>query len=305
MRVIKPATLALTSSTVSAPGYSAWSSGTNYSVGNIVIHNPTSDIVVRQYEAIAANLASEPVPGGTLDWLDIGPTTRTAMFDGLTGTVTTATTTMTVVVDPAVGFDTIALIRLSNVTTVTITVTRNGVADAAIAFLAANEPAPYFDDAQTVRNVIASVATAAATNVTVTVVLSGTSGATIGCALLLVGTRFFLGATSGTPGVGIEDYSTKETDSFGNTTLYQRAYADRASVQLLLPTAKVDAVRRKLALYRATPVLFDLNNHAADETGLNDTAFESLLIFGFYESFDVTLGFPTQSFCNLQVQALI
>lgn len=149
---------------------------------------------------------------------------------------------------------------------------------------------------------LGTIATQNANNVAITGgAVSGVTftGSTVGLGLLLVGRGRDLGDTLADPTVGIEDYSTKERDAFGVAYLLEREYADRASVQIALPPAQVDAVRRTLAAYRATPALYDFNNADASER------WDSLVIFGTYENFEVSLAYPGIAYCSLTVQSLI
>ncbi|MCO5761946.1 MAG: hypothetical protein NHG36_10590 [Chromatiaceae bacterium] len=314
MRVTAPLALTLVSTSVAANQYggvtlSAWNIATAYSVGNRVYYyaGATVPLVYHAFEALTAHIGQTPAIGGTSDWLDLGPVNDRAMFDSRTGTLTTASEEIDVTVAPGAFFDHIALVRLEGCFTVQITVSR-GSGETYQEFY--DQTFDVTDDATSWRDYFFSDDTAVRTALTITpqifysdtrvrVILTGATGSTVGLGLLLVGRGRDLGDTIDSPSLGIEDYSTKETDAFGNTYLLEREYADRASVQLILPPGQVDAVRRILASYRATPALYDFNNTDADER------WDSLIIFGYYEDFEVTLSYPGKSFCSLSVQSLI
>ncbi|NWK96522.1 hypothetical protein DM806_12795 [Sphingobium lactosutens] len=63
-----------------------------------------------------------------------------------------------------------------------------------------------------------------------------------------------IGATETAPTIGIVDYSRRETDDFGVTTVVPRGFSRTMSVRVKVPTANVDQVQRQLAALRATPV---------------------------------------------------
>ena len=301
MRVTAPLPLSLVSSNVSASAYDPWSGTTAYTRGDKVFYNPLSDIVGHEYEALTDHTNSPPVVDGTTDWIDLGPDNRSAMFDSKIGTVTSASGSILVSITPQGYFDSIALIRVLNAITITITVTRSGQTLYTDYFNAYQDAAEwggyFFGERIMLRNAVSIIPQMFYKDCTVIVNIQGTAGQEVSCALLMIGRSYYLGVTSNEPKVGIQDYSTKEVDTFGNAFLLERAYADRASVNIQLNTAQLDAVRRKLATYRASPVLYDLNN--------DDTHYESLIIFGYYDEFDITLAFPTVSYCTLSVQSLI
>lgn len=107
------------------------------------------------------------------------------------------------------------------------------------------------------------------------------------------GAAIDLGETEATPTIGIVDYSRRETDEFGVTTVAQRDFSRRMSVRIKMPFEQVDAVRRQLAALRATPAQW-----VADED-------RSWLNFrGFYRDFEIDLATKPLSFCTLTVESL-
>lgn len=102
-----------------------------------------------------------------------------------------------------------------------------------------------------------------------------------------------LGAVEATPTIGIIDFSRRETDDFGVTTVVERGFARRMSVRLALPFENVDEVQRRLADLRATPALW-----VADER------FAWLNVRGFYKDFELDLAVPPLSYCTLTVEGL-
>jgi len=314
MRVTSPLPLTLVSTNVTANQYagatlSAWNVATAYTIGNRVYYyaGATAPLVYHAYEALTAHTGVTPAIGGNDDWLDLGPVNDRAMFDSRTGTLTTKSEEIDVTVAPGAFFDHIALVRLDGCLSVQVVVYR-GAGGTYEEFY--NETFDVTEDAASWSDYFFTDDTAVRTALTITpqifysdakvrVILTGATGTTVGLGLLLVGRGRDLGDTVESPSLGIEDYSTKETDTFGNTYLLEREYADRASVQIILPPGQVDSIRRILAGYRATPALYDFNNTDADER------WDSLVIFGYYEDFSVTLSYPGKSFCSLTVQSLI
>jgi hypothetical protein len=116
------------------------------------------------------------------------------------------------------------------------------------------------------------------------------------CGLVVIGRSADIGLTQYRPTVGIIDYSIKSTDNFGNTILSQGAFAKRADVEFDLIQPEVDSLQIRLAGLRGIPALYDCNN--------DDSDFESLLIYGYYEKFDVVIPNFSFSTCNIRIQGL-
>lgn len=111
--------------------------------------------------------------------------------------------------------------------------------------------------------------------------------------VIVGGEAIELGTTEEQPTISIIDYSRRETDDFGVTTVVERGFANRMSVRLAIPFDDVDALQRTLADLRATPVEW-----VADER------FESLSFVGFYKDFSIDLAVPPLSYCTLTIEGL-
>ena len=115
----------------------------------------------------------------------------------------------------------------------------------------------------------------------------------VSCGTLLVGRQFDIGDTEHGVDLGIIDYSRKETDQFGVTSVVERAFAKRMTARVVMQTSAIDDVHRTLAAIRATPVLW-----------IGSESFESLTVFGFYKEFSIDLAYPTVSYCSLTIEGL-
>ena len=94
--------------------------------------------------------------------------------------------------------------------------------------------------------------------------------------------------------VGIQDYSRKETNTFGETVLVQRAFAKRANFNLFINKAEVDSFQNTLSTIRAVPVLW-----------IGSDEYEATTLFGFYKNFDILISYPEHSDCELEIEGLI
>jgi hypothetical protein len=119
------------------------------------------------------------------------------------------------------------------------------------------------------------------------------TGASVKCGELVIGLSKDLGVTGMGASVGIKDYSVKQADDLGSFTIVERAFAKTANFTVLVDAAKVDAVQRTLATYRATPVLY-----------VGDEGYGATAVFGFYRDFSIEISYPDYSICTLQVEGL-
>lgn len=107
------------------------------------------------------------------------------------------------------------------------------------------------------------------------------------------GTVIVIGATEAAPTIGIVDYSRRETDDFGVTTVVRRGFARTMSVRVRVASDDVDHLQRQLADLRAKPVRW-----------IADDRFDSLSIKGFFKEFSIDLAVPPVSFCTLTIEGL-
>jgi hypothetical protein len=115
---------------------------------------------------------------------------------------------------------------------------------------------------------------------------------------IVVGKSFYVGETLWGASAGILDFSTIERDEqFGDVTLRQGSFANRADVTVYVDTPRADAVKQFLTAIRGTEVLI-----LADDT---DNGFDMLKIRGFVRDFDVTLQNQSKTELSLEIEGLI
>ena len=131
------------------------------------------------------------------------------------------------------------------------------------------------------------------TNAILKVTLTGTS---VEVGTFAFGKSVFIGDTQWGLQLGITDYSTKETDEFGVTSIVERVFADRMDCDLFLEHSLVRMVKKLLASVRATPCIW-----MGSETS---TFSELTIVYGFYKNFDIVLQDYGGSICSLEVEGL-
>jgi len=290
MRVSKPLSLTLVSTNVANSTLDEWSAGVAYSVGaKVKVTNGLWPF--REYESMADdNTGNVPISTPS-KWLDLGPINRHSMFDDRTGTITTNAGGIDVTVEPGSAFDTIALINLFGVSSVEITVTRLGQT-----LFSANESVvldSLFSDSDYCDALIFRP-NIAQSDASVRIKLNGSS---VGCGHCMIAKSIYLGDCQYGASTSIEDYSTKEKDSFGVAYLMQREFSKKLSVEISFPTDQYDSINRGLAALRATPALWDANGEG--------DYFQSLVVFGFLESFAPTIAYHSRSHCSIDVEGLV
>lgn len=269
----------LVSSNIMETDAPAWAAATTYAAGARVISTATH----RVYEsAIAGNVGQDPAAGGAA-WIDLGPTNRWAMFDAAPTTRSSRATPLRVTLAPDQPVTAVAVLE-PIATSVRVIVTAdgvttydrteagslNGVPRSAITFL----DLPWVAGAQVEVRLNADAGDASAGSV-------------------LIGSVTDLGTTETDPTLSLSDFSRRETDDFGVTTVVERAWSKRITARSLVDSALVDAVQRRLAAIRAVPVLW-----------IGDEAFESLTLFGFYKDFSLDLQLGTKCYCSLTIEGL-
>lgn len=126
--------------------------------------------------------------------------------------------------------------------------------------------------------------------VTITITDAGGQAA---CGCCIVGKRIELGATLAGVSLGIKDYSVKAEDDFGNVTVTQRGYSDRASLPVLIANELLEPVKQTLIDFRARPALW-----------VGSANLPSTIIYGFYKALIITVPYPTMSNYTLDIEGL-
>jgi hypothetical protein len=110
---------------------------------------------------------------------------------------------------------------------------------------------------------------------------------------IIVGLSKTLGVSLMGAQFGIADYSFKQKDDFGNYAFVERNFAKTGDFSVMVDRVAVDSVIAELSKYRAEPIVY-----------VATTAYTSAIIYGIYNSFDVTIAYDTYSMCNITVEGL-
>jgi len=299
MDIIRPVVVTdavLDSSNVPENDYAEWNVATAYTVGNRVILLSTHRI----YEAVGSSTGVNPATDDGTNWLNIGATNRWKAFDQkISDPVTQLDNISYTLTDDNSTPTAVALFGLKGVTaTVTVTDAVEGVVYSQTNSLLDSDE--IFDWFSYFFEEITYVSTTLFTGIppyrgaTITVTVTEDTGETAQLGQLVFGYLTELGVTTYGTAISIQDFSRKETDAFGNFIVVQRAFANLVDFDVRLPTQTAGRVRRILAEYRATPIVYVGNENSSFGT----------IVYGFYRNFDITLDTPSLSFAAIEVEGL-
>ena len=297
MRVIEPIAVTdanLTSSTIAETDHPAWSGATAYVIGDRRIYGHVI------YESLTANTNKQP-DQNPLDWLNLGPTNRWRMFDAKVGTQSTATTSMTAVITPG-SANAVALVNVDAAyADIVMTDPLAGVVYSRTIRLSStiisSDWYAYFTDPITARTVFTVTNLPIYPNASISITVRKEAGETVSLGSLVVGMvrqwgirpSILTGATT-----GIQDYSRKERDEFGNFMIVERAFAKRARWGIILAHREIDAFQARMAAIRAKPAVF-----------IGSDRLDSTIIYGFYRDFSVVISSPRHAECSIEIEGLI
>jgi hypothetical protein len=230
------------------------------------------------------------------DWLETGATNRWRLFDEVVGQQCTDTDEIEVVLAPTERCTTASLFNLdaAEVTVVVVSDSEGEVYNETFSLTddggITDWYSWFFSPIERLSTLVVNDLPAHSdTEVTVTI----TGAGTIGCGEVVLGFAREIGDTMWDTQLGINDYSYKAQDDFGNWRITQRAFSRAAQFPVWLDGSRTDAVIRLLERYRSTPVVW---------IGIEGTT--STYVYGFYQSFVLAMKNFPQSLYNLEIEGL-
>ena len=127
----------------------------------------------------------------------------------------------------------------------------------------------------------------------ITVVVEAETGQTAYCGSCYPGRTLDIGSTQAGMQLGIQDYSVKSQDDFGNYTITERAFSRKATMLSLMDYTMVDTLHRVLADYRATPCVY-----------IGSSTCGASFVFGFYKDFNIEIPYPENALCSIEIEGL-
>lgn len=294
VRPVEMTTAMLVSSDVPETDHAAWSSGTTYALGDRVILTSTHKI----YESLqGSNTAHDPVSSPTW-WIEVSATNRWKVFDTSNSTQTAQADTITYRITPGIAITSFAALNLTNASSIRIRLVDAvfGTVYDQTTDLTAVQPEPewwsWFFGVRVAPELSLATNLPAYPNADLLIDLEGGTDLAVGVFLFGQARQVGLGVNLGA-NIGIQDYSRKETNEFGDTVLVQRAFSKRANFDMLLDRADVDPTATFFTSLRAIPCLW-----------IGHKDYESLVVFGIYKDFQITIAYATYSDCTLDLEGL-
>lgn len=298
MKIIRPALIddAVLNSSNVPESETVWSSGTTYAFGAIV--RGSGAAAHRIYESQqSGNLGHDPAPDNGTWWLEAGATNRWRMFDGSVTSQTTNANSVEVELQAAGRINSVALLNLdaASATVSMMDATDGEVFNQTYSLVSPSGVidwyAYFFEPIERLVDLLVTdMPPYADAAITVTI---DDPGGTAKIGALVMGLSKDIGLAQYGATVGIQDFSRKEIDPFGNYSITKRAFAKRASFTVWSENGLVDQIQRLLAEYRAEPIVY-----------VGSEEFGSTIVFGFYREFSIEIAYPTHSICTLSLEGL-
>lgn len=299
LKVIPPLSITdstLTSSNVTENDYADWSSGTTYALGDRVII--TTPNIHKIYESLQASNSNKNPTTNPTWWIEVSATNRWKMFDLSNSTSTEKADNIVVTITPGQVINGVTLLGLvAQSVRIKLTDPVEGVVyDETYnlnSYGSINNWYNYFFDpiSRKTSVVVTDLPSygSAALEITIT-----NTGSTAACSVCVIGQVKFIGEGINLgASVGIQDYSRKEVDQWGNYQLIRRSYSKRVKFNMAVLNTQIDALQELLADLRTTPCVW-----------IGDPNYTSTIVYGFYKDFDILINYHTVSDCNLELEGL-
>lgn len=308
MYVIKPIVITnpmIISNNIAASPQDEWDENTVYIVNQEVQVSSNHKI----YNCTVANTGEDPVEqtrdgNNDLYWTEIDTTNDFAIFDGRSRRSSTNSGSIIVEFQPNKNLSSISILNIQaetlNVKCTSASALAEGVTDGIIFnfdFVLRELTDTYYDfcfsEIESVSSVVKLNDIPIYNDTIIRVEATSSSGdVTIGEIVTGLGVK--LGTTNYGTSVGINDFSTKNIDeTFGDVFVIERGFNSTVNYDVWMEPKRVAYVKKLLAQYRATPLVF-IGNPDIEET----------VVYGFYKNFDAVLENYGISTMLLEVEEL-
>lgn len=271
-----------------------WNATTAYTTGQEVVYG--------FYVWIAASPSTGEIPSdsNTANWTKKRASNYYAMFDGTTNNRTIYDGTNFVVEISAQGVNSLGFFSVYATSinvlmtdpiagvvyneTLALNINSEGVTDGYTYFFL-----PIPEEGTTVDRVLLNLPPYPSSTIQIT--FNAGNDAYIG--MLAAGTTRDLGMANFGTSVSINDFSTKETNQFGDATVVERIFTKNVDYDVTMRTGLVETAQSLLSSYRATPCMW-----------IGDENRGSTIVYGFIDDFDLVLSNWTTSSLSLKIEGL-
>jgi len=124
------------------------------------------------------------------------------------------------------------------------------------------------------------------------ITLTGTSEL-VTCGACIIGTRLDIGLTQYGARSGVDNYSIKSRDDFGNYEITPRSYSKRADFTVWVNNGRISSTQDILIDYKDTPIVY-----------IGSKDFTNMIVYGFYKDFSIDISGPSVSICTITIEGL-
>ena len=269
-----------------------WAVGTTYALGARVV--VSADLSL--YESLqAGNVGKAPITN-PLWWVKVSAVNRYRMFDNVNSSQSTRSGLIDVSVTPGAIVNALALL---NISAQTVRVRMTDPTDGVVFDKTYTMQAPpnfalwwnyYFDPISTKTDLFVMLPSYSQATIRVEITNSGIAK----CGVMIIGSAIPIGdGVEYGASLGIQDYSRKERNDFGDVILVERSFTKRANYRMLVPNSQRAGISRLFAQYRAKPSLW------IGVEGEEDT-----YIYGIYKDYQFIIEFTEHSVLTLDLEGL-
>lgn len=277
--------------------YGVWSSGTTYTTGDMVTGVGATAHML--FKSIAGGL-NKALPAGAAsnsDWTYVGATTPWKPFDGVVQDQALSNYHIGYCIQGVGRIDAFAAFNMAaaKVRVMVYDPTDGYVLDSTVSLVATsgiNTWATYFKE-PIKRLVDAALDSLLGYQGAYTIVSFIDPSGVVGLGEVVLGQELQIGDTQYGASVGIQDYSIKQQDGFGNWTIVKRAYSKKQQAEVWCNESDSDQVVQTLATYRATPIVY----WGADQ-------YKATLVYGFYKDFSLAYTYFKKHVLSVQIEGL-
>jgi hypothetical protein len=309
MKIIEPIAITdavLTNSNIAATTYPPWDAVTNFALDDYVY---VAGVAGRSYRTvyqslIANNVGIDPSSDDGTNWLEIGATDRFKPFDRRISDPAVRASQITYSLTPSSFCDGIAFFGL-NAGTVRVQVFDDASPEVEIY----DETTDLVDTTEVVdwlsfffggveydtEAVLTGVPAYSGYRVDITIDASS-GNAEVG--QIVLGKTQTIGTTLDGTAIGIEDFSTKERDDFGNhARIVEKPFADTTTYQVAVNSQDARRIKRIIARNRASPAVYFIDQTEAIR-GFGT------MVYGFFNDFEIPLSSGEKSFMSIEIEGL-